>query len=96
ISATFAGGMAVPIPLPTITLNDIGKEKEITPPEATATVLDEVCTSVVSQAKNTTKAVGDSAEQLSKSAKALGNSAVEMGKSLFKSAKEKIQEKSDK
>ncbi len=96
ISATFAGGMAVPIPLPTITLNDIGKEKEITPPEATATVLDEVCTSVVSQAKSTTKAVDDAAEELSKSAKALGNSAVEMGKSLWKSAKDKIQEKSDK
>ena len=96
ISATFAGGLAVPIPLPTITLNDIGKEKEITPPEATATVLDEVCTSVVTQAKSTTQTVSDSAEQLSKSAKALGNSAVEMGKSLFKSAKEKIQEKTDK
>lgn len=92
ISATFAGGMAVPIPLPTITLNDIGKEKEITPPEATATVLDEVCTSVVTQAKSTTQSVGDSAEQLSKSAKALGNSAVEMGKSLWKSIKDKTAE----
>ncbi|MBQ7177031.1 MAG: hypothetical protein IJS08_06420 [Victivallales bacterium] len=103
LSATFAGGVAVPVPLPTITLNDIGKEKEITPPEATATVLDQVCTNVVTQAKNTTKSVedagkalGQSTEQFTKSAKALGNSAVEMGKSLFKSAKDKIQEKSDK
>lgn len=103
LSATFAGGIAVPVPLPTITLKDIGKEKEITPPEATATVLDQVCTSVVTQAKSSTKTVEDagkalsqSTEQFTKSAKALGNSAVEMGKSLWKSTKEKIQEKSDK
>ena len=102
LSATFAGGLAVPIPLPTITLKDIGKEKEITPPEATAEVISDVCTSVVSAAssskssENDGKTLGETTEQLTKSAKEMGKSAVEVGKSLFKSAKEKIQEKSDK
>ena len=95
-SATFAGGMALPIPLPTITLNDIGKEKEVTPPEATATVVDEVCTSVVTTAKSSSQALGDtvkplgeSAEKFVDSAKDLGKSALDKGKSLFKSIKDK-------
>ena len=89
ISATFAGGLAVPIPLPTITLKDIGKEEEITPPEATATVLEEVCSGVVSSAKSSSAAVGDTAKDL-------GKSAVEKGKSLLKSITGKSEEKSEK
>ncbi|MBO4514027.1 MAG: hypothetical protein J5746_14820 [Victivallales bacterium] len=96
ISATFAGGLAVPIPLPTITLKDIGKEEEITPPEATATVLEEVCTGVVSSAKSSSAAAGDTAGQVVDSAKDLGKSALEKGKSLFKSITGKPEEKKEK
>lgn len=58
VSATFAGGHALTIPLPAIELNDIGKEKDINSAQATARVLNETLGSVVSAASSGSKSIG--------------------------------------
>ena len=80
VSATFAGGKAVPVPLPTLTLKDIGKEKEVTSSEATATVFDEICSSVSRAAESVTKSVGDAAKKVGSSAKEAGKKIIDVFK----------------
>ena len=60
VSATFAGGHALPISLPTIEMNDIGKEKDVNGAEASAAVLDKTLGSVVAAASDSVKSIGSS------------------------------------
>ncbi len=60
VSATFAGGHALPIALPTIEMNDIGKEKDVNGAEASAAVLDKTLGSVVAAASESVKSIGSS------------------------------------
>ena len=60
VSATFAGGHAISIPLPNIEMNDIGKEKEVTGLEASAEVLNKTLGSVVTAASGSVKSIGTS------------------------------------
>ncbi len=57
LSATVLGGKALPVPLPTIHLHDIGKEKETSAMDAVSEVLKKVLSSV-------TEAVVDSATNI--------------------------------
>ena len=67
LSATPAQGVALPIPLPTIDLNDIGKEKEVSGLEATATVLKETLSSAVSVGSEGAKSLGGGVKEVLKS-----------------------------
>ena len=67
LSATLAQGVALPIPLPTIDLNDIGKEKEVSGLEATATVLKETLSSAVSVGSEGAKSLGGGVKEVLKS-----------------------------
>ncbi len=89
LSATVAGGLAVPVPLPTIELKDIGKDEDITPPEATATVLNEVCGSVSSTAKEASKSLYDAAKTSGKVSGEAVDSIKDAGKSLLNVLKNK-------
>ena len=60
VSATFAGGNALPIPLPKIEMNDIGKEKEVSGVEASAEVLNKTLGGVVAAAGDSVKSIGSS------------------------------------
>ena len=60
VSATFAGGNAIPIPLPKIEMNDIGKEKEVSGVEASAEVLSKTLSGVVAAASDSVKSIGSS------------------------------------
>jgi len=60
VSATFAGGQALPIPLPNIEMNDIGKEKEVNGLEASAAVLNKTLGSVIAAASDSVKSIGSS------------------------------------
>ena len=86
LSAKLMDGAALPVPLPTVTLNDLGKsdekeatadvdEKEgITILDATCEILIKICTSVVDAAKAGGKAILDGA-------KSAGSTAVDAAKS---------------
>lgn len=71
ISATFAGGHALPVPLPKVEMNDIGKEKEVSSTEATATILSETLESVISVAKNALNSVGGTVKSVGSAVKGL-------------------------
>ena len=58
VSATFAGGHALPIPLPKLEMNDIGKEKDISGVQASAEVLNQTLGSVVTAASDSVKNIG--------------------------------------
>ncbi|MBR0458625.1 MAG: hypothetical protein IJJ26_05275 [Victivallales bacterium] len=58
LSATIAQGHALPVPLPKVEMNDIGKEKEVTTAEATASVLSKTLGSAIDVAKNALKSLG--------------------------------------
>ena len=75
-AAALTGGGALPIPLPKITLTDLGKEKEgVTLVEAVAHVLKAV-------AGATGTALAGSAKLLGQGAEAVGEGTVEAGKAV--------------
>ncbi len=103
LSAKVMGGTALPIPLPTVTLNDLGKndkeatadvdEKEgITILDATCEILIKICTSVVDAAKAGGKAVLDGAKSAGSAAvdaaKSAGSAAVDAAKSAGSAVKD--------
>jgi uncharacterized membrane protein (DUF4010 family) len=57
----------VPVPLPTVAMSDIGKEKDVTPVEASAQVLNKVLTGVIDAASEALKKLTASAGGLLKS-----------------------------
>ncbi len=58
VSATIAGGHSLPVPLPKIEMNDIGKEKEVTSLEATASILSKMFTGVIDAGNEAIKSIG--------------------------------------
>ena len=67
LSATLLQGAALPVPLPTVAMSDIGKEKDVTPVEASAQVLNKVLTGVIDAASEALKKLTASAGGLLKS-----------------------------
>ncbi|MBO4345141.1 MAG: AsmA family protein [Victivallales bacterium] len=101
VSATFAGGNAIPIPLPKIEMNDIGKEKDVSGIEASAEILDKTLGGVVAAASDSVKSIGSSVgEGIKDGIKGLiGGSkdkAEKAGKDAEKSAKDMIDAAKDK
>ena len=64
LSATLLQGVALPVPLPTVALSDIGKTKTVTPPEAAAQVLAKVLSSVLDVATEALKKLVSSPGEL--------------------------------
>jgi len=96
-SATLAQGKQASIPLPPIELNDIGKDKEVSTIEATATLLTETLKGAISSVgtgvlsagnaigdggKAAGKVAADSAKAAADSAKAAADSAKAAGKAV--------------
>lgn len=67
LSSTLLQGAALPVPLPTVALSDIGKEKAVSPPEASAQVLKKVLGSVIDAATEAIKKLTGSAGDVLKS-----------------------------
>jgi hypothetical protein len=71
-------GTAVPLPLPTIELKDIGKEKEgASPTEVIAKIVHAVLNSVTQVVKSSGKLLGDGAKAVGQGAAAVGGAAVD-------------------
>ncbi|MGN0867322.1 MAG: AsmA family protein [Oligosphaeraceae bacterium] len=82
LSATILQGNAAPIPLPTVTLHDLGKESDgVSPVAATREVLTKVLGSVTEVGKKALDSLGDGAK---KAAEALGDGAKKAGEALEK------------
>ncbi len=77
VSATIAGGHSLPVPLPKIEINDLGKDKEITSLEAAATILFKMFTGVIDSGNEAIKSIGISIKDA-------GGSVVEGAKSIGK------------
>ena len=79
LSAKILGGAALPIPLPGVELNDIGKDKEeeVGMVEASALILKEMLTGAIG-------AVGSGATAVMEGGKEAGKAALESGKKLGK------------
>ena len=75
VSATIAGGHSLPVPLPKIEMNDIGKEKEVTSLEAAASILSKMFTGVIDAGNEAIKSIGSGI-------KSAGGAVVEGAKSL--------------
>lgn len=88
LSTTLLQGAAVPVPLPTVALSDIGKNKDVTPPEASAQVLNKILTSVIDAASEAMKKLTASAGDVLKSVTAANaeEKAAEAGKNVKEAA----------
>ncbi len=58
LAVTLPGGPALPVPLPKIEMQDIGKDKDITATEAAVAVLLQIIPSVISTASDSVKSLG--------------------------------------
>lgn len=82
LAAKLTGGHALPIPLPTLTMNDIGREKEndgTSIIDASCKILTGIFTSVGQVIGDAAKWVGDAAVS---AGKAVGNAAASAGKAI--------------
>ena len=78
LSANFLGGAGIPLPLPTISLKDVGKEKGGTSPaEAITSIFKAILGSVVKVVTESGKLVGKGAGAVVDGAEAVGGAAVE-------------------
>ena len=75
VSATFMGGKVVPVPLPTVELRDIGKERDTSLADATGKMFGAVLGAVTQAATTAVNGLGDGA-------KALGGAAADTGKAV--------------
>ncbi|MBR4220281.1 MAG: AsmA family protein [Victivallales bacterium] len=77
VSATIAGGHSLPVPLPKIEMNDIGKEKDVTSLEASASILFRMFTGVIDAGNEAIKSIGSGikgvGEAVGSGAKSIGN-----------------------
>jgi len=90
LSATIAQGAALPIPLPTIDLKDIGKERDVSGIEAAATVLKETLTSAVSVGSDAAKSLGGGVKEALKSGGSGVAGAVKGVKNFVKDLKDTV------
>lgn len=81
--AALTGGGAIPIPLPPITLHDLGKEKEgVTIPEAIQRVLTAIAGTAGTAIAGSAKLLGQGTEAVADGAWAAGEGAVDAGKAV--------------
>ena len=82
-AAALTGGGAIPIPLPPITLTDLGKEKEgVTPVEAIQNVLKAILGAAGSAISGAGNLIGDGVGAVGEGAMAVGEGAVDAGKAI--------------
>lgn len=85
VSATILGGNALPIPLPTVELHDIGKEKGGTSmPEAIAEIFQGMLKGVLDVANKALGSVGDAAGAVTEGASDAAKKLTEGVKGIFK------------
>ena len=96
LSATLAQGTALPVPLPTIDLKDIGKEKDVSGIEAAATVLKETLGSAISAGSEGVKALGGGVKDAVKASGDGVKSVVKGVKGLVKGLKDTVTGDNDK
>ncbi len=91
LSAKLLGGAGVPLPLPTITMKDIGKESGgATPTEVISKVLSTILGAVTSVVSESGKLVGKGAEAAVEGVEAVGGAAVEGVEAVGKGAADLI------
>lgn len=82
-AAALTGGGAIPIPLPPITLVDLGKEKEgMTPVEAVQSVLKAILGAAGTAIAGAGDLLGDAGKAVGEGALAVGEGAVDAGKAV--------------
>ena len=74
LSGTILQGSALPLPLPTVELNDIGKGDSVSTAEAAAKILDAVLGGVVDVVKQSGQMLKDAAGNIGNTAKSTGDS----------------------
>lgn len=79
VSATFMGGKAIPVPLPTVEMRDIGKDKDTSMADATGQMINQVLAAITQAASSVVNSLGDGA-------KAVGGAAADAGKAVGKGA----------
>lgn len=82
VSATALGGHALSVPLPTIEMKDIGKDKEVTSTEAAAKILQRTLTGVVDAATDAIKNAGKALKDAGKGIKDAGKGIKDAGKGI--------------
>ena len=86
-AAALTGGGYLPIPLPTITLSDVGKEKEgVTLVEAIRYVLVAIAKTTGTALAGSAKLLGHGAEAVGDGAWAVGEGTVDAGKAVVEGA----------
>lgn len=90
ISAAFMGGKVVPVPLPTLEMRDIGKEKDTTLADATGQMINEVLASIANTATTAASGIGDGAKAIGGAAADAGKAVGEGASSLFNSLKKAV------
>jgi hypothetical protein len=93
LSATLLQGAALPVPLPTVSLVDIGKTRTVTPPEAAAQVLSKVLSSILDVATEAIKKVASAPGELLQSVTSEGTKKAEEAKKDIQDAAAKVEEK---
>ncbi|NMA40091.1 MAG: AsmA family protein [Lentisphaerae bacterium] len=93
LSATLLQGAALPVPLPTVSLVDIGKTRTVTPPEAAAQVLSKVLSSILDVATEALKKVASAPGELLQSVTSEGTKKAEEAKKDIQDAAAKVEEK---
>ena len=87
VSATIAGGHSLPVPLPKIEMNDIGKDKDVSTPEASASILNRMFTGVIDAGNEAIKKIGAGlqgvGEAIGSGGKAIGEGFKSLGNKLF-------------
>ena len=82
-AAALTGGRAIPIPLPPITLTDLGKEKEgVSIPEAIREILNAVAGAAGTAIAGAGNLIGDAGKAVGEGALAVGEGAVDAGKAV--------------
>ena len=82
-AAALTGGGAIPIPLPPITLTDLGKEKEgVSIPEAIREILNAVAGAAGTAIAGAGNLIGDAGKAVGEGALAVGEGAVDAGKAV--------------
>jgi hypothetical protein len=72
LSGTILQGGALPVPLPTLELSDIGREKPVSGPQAAAQILNRILGGVLDAVKQSGKAVIEAAKDVGESVKGAG------------------------
>ncbi|MFA5205131.1 MAG: AsmA family protein [Lentisphaeria bacterium] len=87
VSATFMAGKVVPVPLPTVELRDIGKEKETSMADATTEMFNAVFDSISKAATTAVGSLGDAGKAAGRAAANAGKAVTEGAGKLLDSAK---------